>query len=192
MLQRAPMAAAAGGVARPATWTCRAAGCCPTPCPRRSLPPWRAANRGAAETSFVGVSCSPDRPVPRDARMATASQRAQALLDLEKALRRRGQGDGGFSRGSADCRGQGASRGSGTPCAGRLGRSSAKAIGRASRQSRSDSEGAGSVPASAKTKFGIFGQCEIATFSDGGCNRHCCGSVGVAGRSGVAGTTWTM
>lgn len=25
-----------------------------------------------------------------------------------------------------------------------------------------------------------------------GCNRHSCGSVGVAGRSAVAGTTWTM
>ena len=28
--------------------------------------------------------------------------------------------------------------------------------------------------------------------SEAGCNCHCCGSVGVAGRSGVAGTTWTM
>ncbi len=41
-------------------------------------------------------------------------------------------------------------------------------------------------------KFGILGQREIATVSVGGRMNHCCGWVGVAGRSVVAGTTWTM
>jgi len=59
-------------------------------------------------------------------------------------------------------------------------------------RSESDSHGAGSVSVSVKTKLGIFDQWEIATVSVAGCNCHCCGSVGVAASSGVAGTTWTM
>src|SRR5712664_2536317 len=96
-----------------------------------------------------------------------------------------------LSSGNGDCRGQGASRGGGTPRASRLARSkgSASVINCPSRQSKSDNAGAGSVSAPVKTKLGIFGQCEIATVSDGGCNCHCCGSVGVAGCPDVAGTT---
>lgn len=59
----------------------------------------------------------------------------------------------------------------------------------ASRQSRSANTGAGSVRVAVKTKFGILGQRVVATVSVGGCMNHCCGSVGVAGRSAVAGTT---
>src|SRR5260370_41188433 len=93
------------------------------------------------------------------------------------------------SSGRGDCRGQGASRGSGTPRARCLARSNGSVSGnRPSCQSKSDSAGAGSVPASVKTKFGILGQCEIATVSDGGCNCHCGGSVGVAGCPGGRGT----
>src|SRR6266850_1098625 len=93
-----------------------------------------------------------------------------------------------------DSRGHGACGGSGIPCARRLGRSN----GSASRSScpschpESCNEGAGSVPAPAKTNLGILGQCEIATVSEGGCNCHCGGSVGVFGCCPVAGTTWTM
>src|ERR1700687_2577548 len=99
-----------------------------------------------------------------------------------------------LSSASGDCRGQGACGDSGTPLANRLVRSdgSASVIDCPSRQSKSDSEGAGRVSAPVKTKLGIFGQCEIATVSDGGCNCHCWGSVGVTDSSDVAGTTWTM
>ena len=58
-------------------------------------------------------------------------------------------------------------------------------------QLKSAGSGAGSVSDDVKTKCGIAGQ-RAATFSSGECISHCRGSVGVAGRSGVAGTTWTM
>lgn len=60
------------------------------------------------------------------------------------------------------------------------------------RQPTSVNAGAESAALAAKANFGIFGQREVATISDAGRTCHCCGSVGVAGRSGVAGTTWTM
>ena len=84
----------------------------------------------------------------------------------------------------SDGRGHSASGGRGTPRECRTPCRSSLSC-----QSRWDSLGADSMPRSARTKFGILGQRAIATVSDGGCNCHCCGSVGVAGRSGVAGTT---
>ncbi len=128
----------------------------------------------------------------RDGRTVLASPRAALPVISNTLCAGTGRALAAASGGSGDCRGHGACRGSGTPRPDRLVRSSANVIDFPSRQSRSDSAGAGSVPASAKTKLGIFGQCEIATFSDGGCNCHSCGSVGVAGFCGVAGTTWTM
>ena len=90
--------------------------------------------------------------------------------------------------GSVVCRGHSATGGRGTPRPRRAARTPRSVVC----QSRSDNAGTGSAAGPAEANFGTFGQREIATISDGGCNSHCCGSVGVAGRSGVAGTTWTM
>src|SRR5436305_165987 len=85
----------------------------------------------------------------------------------------------GASRGHGACCGKGTA-----PRERRCGRpnDSGNATSRPSYQS--DAGGAGSVAALAYVKLGIFGQCEIATFSETGCNCHCCGSVGVFGSSG--------
>src|SRR5437762_634339 len=80
-------------------------------------------------------------------------------------------------------------RGVRTPCCLARSNGSADSSKAPSGESKSDSAGAGIVGASAKAKLGIFGQCKAAIAADQGCVSHCSGSVGVAGRSGVAGTT---
>src|SRR4051812_41214914 len=71
------------------------------------------------------------------------------------------------------------------------GRSEAGGASLPTRQFGSGAAGAGSVSVLANTNAGIFGQRAIATVSETGCSCHSRGSVGVFGRSGVAGTTWT-
>ena len=119
---------------------------------------------------------------------------AQPVLHLENALRRNGQGNrGALGQAATSAGARALAAAAESPC--RLPRSDiprnrVSANRHANRNPTAQGPEAELV--AANTKFGILGQCEIATVSDGGCNCHCCGSVGVAGSSGVAGTTWTM